>query len=106
VPWMQANTDECIARGGFGSPTCFVNGTHMCVGAVSVCVCAYVSVCMCEYECPHVLGAQCVRARVCLCRCRLSFFALVCSHALLCVRLRVRVRVCLSAAAFTAGTIG
>jgi hypothetical protein len=25
----QENTDECIARGGFGSPTCFVNGSHM-----------------------------------------------------------------------------
>jgi 2-hydroxychromene-2-carboxylate isomerase len=29
---LRANTDELIARGGFGSPTMFVNGTDMFFG--------------------------------------------------------------------------
>jgi 2-hydroxychromene-2-carboxylate isomerase len=29
---LKANTDELIARGGFGSPTMFVNGTDMFFG--------------------------------------------------------------------------
>jgi 2-hydroxychromene-2-carboxylate isomerase len=29
---LRANTDEVIARGGFGSPTMFVNGTDMYFG--------------------------------------------------------------------------
>ena len=29
---LKANTDELIARGGFGSPTMFVNGDHMYFG--------------------------------------------------------------------------
>ena len=29
---LKANTDEVIARGGFGSPTLFVNGTDMYFG--------------------------------------------------------------------------
>jgi 2-hydroxychromene-2-carboxylate isomerase len=29
---LRANTDELVARGGFGSPTIFVNGTDMYFG--------------------------------------------------------------------------
>jgi 2-hydroxychromene-2-carboxylate isomerase len=29
---LRANTDELIARGGFGSPTMFVDGTDMYFG--------------------------------------------------------------------------
>lgn len=29
---LKANTDELIARGGFGSPTIFVNGADMFFG--------------------------------------------------------------------------
>jgi 2-hydroxychromene-2-carboxylate isomerase len=29
---LRANTDELVARGGFGSPTLFVNGTDLYFG--------------------------------------------------------------------------
>ena len=30
--WLRANTDELIERGGFGSPTVFVDGDDMYFG--------------------------------------------------------------------------